>query len=409
MKKKIFRWMCLLALAAALLSSVLIFFSIYRSFYANTKELVRAEAGYIKTAMEFSGRPYLDALAAKPASERLFRITLISPSGTVLSESEKPADQLENHLSRPEVQAALQTGSGEATRLSATMREQTYYFAVRLDDGSVLRVAATTHSVLTSFLEYLPFSILILSAVAVFSVFLSGRLTKYIIRPINSLDLNNPLRNETYDELSPLLSRLAKQNNKIQEQMDLLRQNRAEFSAITENMNEGLILLSFDGAVLSINKSALRFFDVRLEYPIGAHIFSINRSLELRRLMEHIEMDSPGEAYLSQHGRRLQLLATRVPAFRSEGGIVLLILDVTERYEAEQMRREFSANVSHELKTPLQSISGYAEIMKNGLVKQEDIPDFTARIHKEACSQISLVDDIIKLSPWDESQRDLNW
>lgn len=402
MKRKIFKSMCLIAILTFILTSCLIFFVIYEEFYANMRDEVRKEAIYVSEAINHFGEDYLAGINEKAVS----RITLIASDGTVIYESDSEASKMENHIDRPEVKAALKTGVGEANRLSNTIGKQTFYYAVRLDDGNIVRIANTTASALIVILHCIPYFLIIIVLMLILILYISKWRTKSIISPINAIDLKNPLSNDTYEELSPLLLRLSKQNIQIENQIEELKNQKTELSSIAENMNEGLVILGKGGIVLSANNSALKIFNANADAILGKHIFILNRSMPIRTVTEHVFKGDLSESLLALNGRYYQLMATPIIKNSIITGAVILILDVTERNEAERMRREFTANVSHELKTPLTAISGYAEIIKDGIAKPEDYPRFAARIYTEATRLIALVKDIINLSKLDEGNLD---
>jgi two-component system phosphate regulon sensor histidine kinase PhoR len=308
---------------------------------------------------------------------------------------------MENHLNRPEIQQALQNGIGEAARMSETIGRQTFYHAVRLDDGGVLRVASTTGIVYATIMACIPYTLLAIAAITALSALVAGWRTKRIIKPINQLNLDDPLQNDVYAELSPLLTRIERQYRKIGAQMEELQKKQDEFSAITGNMSEGLIVLNRNGAILSINKSAARLYGLDRAY-IGKDILTVDRSLPVQELIKEASAGKHAETTVDISGRSYHFVANPVLSSGQIGGTVLLAFDITERSHTEQLRREFTANVSHELKTPLQSIMGSAELIKNGLVRDTDLPRFVGRIYDEACRLVELVNDIIRLSQIDE-------
>ena len=407
MKRKLFRQLFLLSLAALLISSGFMFVLMHKERMDELQQQVRMEAEFLKTALEMNPKPYLKTLEASTKIQSLSRITLIGPDGTVQFDNAAQPDELENHLGRPEVQAALKNGSGEITRQSSTLGEQTYYYALALDDGSVIRVANTTDSAWSSLTEHIPLIILIILGVCILAMVLARQQAKRLVRPINRLDLEHPLLNDTYEELAPLLSRIEKQHREIESQMQSIRRAKEELNAITEKMNEGLVVLSSKGTVLSMNHSAQRVLGLGEGDQTGKHIWQLNRSPQMLHIVEQAEAGRSADAMWEQDGRFYHLMISPV---NGEGvnGSVLFALDETEKYQAEQLRREFSANVSHELKTPLQSISGYAELIANNMAKEEDIPLFGRRIYVEAQWMIALVGDIIKLSRLDEAQTDVH-
>jgi two-component system phosphate regulon sensor histidine kinase PhoR len=399
MRRRIFQSFGLLAFVAVVLSSTLTTWIMYRQFDRDMRQRVRDEALYMAAAIDLSGDGYLSSVQNLSGSSRL---TLIDRDGAVLFDTDEAPERMENHLARPEVSAALSDGIGYARRLSATLGTQTYYCAVRLQSGRVFRVAGTTDSVYAALGGCIPSMLLCAAAALVCALLLARWQTRLIVDPINALDLENPLSNEIYDELSPLLLRINRQKEQLSRQLEQLRQKQREFAAITENMNEGLVILSAKAAVLSINRSALRMFGAKQDDYAGRHILNVNRSLELLDAVDRVLAGEACERLISLDGRECQLLANPVTVDGKPSGAVLLLLDVTDRRAAEQLRREFSANVSHELKTPLTSISGYAELMKDGLARPEDIPAFARRIHDEAGRLIALIEDILLLSRLDE-------
>lgn len=401
MKRRIYLSMCALSLCTVLLTATLIAGVIYVRFYESMRQGVRNEAHYIAAALNLAGDRYL--LSRRNAADTS-RLTLVMSDGSVVFDSAEDPTRMENHLHRTEIDAALRTGSGEASRLSQTFGVTTFYYALRLDDGRVLRVSNTADSVYTWVLRTLPYMLLAVFAVFLVSTIAAARQTKSIVTPINALNLDDPLSNVVYEELSPLLVRISKQKMQIDGQMRELMKKQDEFAAVTGSMNEGLAVLNAKLQILSINQSALRFFGLPSDDWRGRHILATNRSAALQTAVERAARGEPQSALLSLNGRHYQLFASPVKSSDAISGLVLLLHDVTERHEAEQLRREFSANVSHELKTPLTSISGYAEIIQNGLVKPADIPLFAERIRTEATRLLALIEDIIKLSSLDEGR-----
>lgn len=398
MRKKIFKNMCLLAVVTILLSSLLVTVAYYGTSNSQMKAEVREEARFIQGAVELSGQGYLDTVEGTPN-----RITLIDTDGTVLFDNQADPASMENHADRKEVQRASTTGAGEATRMSDTLAEQTFYYAVKLENGQILRVACDTDSVFAAVLAVLPWIISAALVVTIFTVLFSNFLTKKIVAPINQLDLNAPADDGVYDELAPLLSKINRQNEVIAQQMKSLREKQEEFTSITENMSEGFLVLDRNTDILSYNTSALRLLGADAA-PAENHgsALALNRSAGFRSAVDAALSGSRSEQLVRQGGRCCQVMAN--PVFRDGEveGAVVVILDITEREERENLRREFTANVSHELKTPLTSISGFAEIIQNGIVKPQDIPRFAGNIYVESQRLISLVDDILNLSRLDE-------
>ena len=399
MRKKIFKNMCLLALVTILLSSLLVTIVYYANSDARMKSEVREETRFVRGAVELSGQDYL-ATVENTAN----RITLIDTDGTVLYDNQADPATMENHSDREEFQEASTAGAGEATRISDTIAEQTFYYAVKLQNGQVLRVAATTDSVFAAVLAVLPWILGVEVLVAVCTVLFSNFLTKKIVAPINRLDLDHPADNEIYDELSPLLGKISRQNEVIAQQMKSLREKQEEFTSITENMSEGFLVLDNNTDILSYNTSALRLLGAEA-VPAESHVsaLALNRSAGFRSAVDGALAGKRSEQLVRQGGRCCQVMANPVLRDGEVEGAVVVILDITEREERENLRREFTANVSHELKTPLTSISGFAEIIKNGIVKPEDIPRFAGNIYEESQRLVTLVDDILNLSRLDEA------
>lgn len=397
--------MCLLALVTILLSSLLITFVYYGNSDARMKAEVREEARYIRGAVELSGKDYLETVKNTPN-----RITLIDTDGTVLFDNQADPAAMENHSDRQEVKQAVTAGAGEATRMSGTLSEKKFYYAIKLENGQILRIASETASVFAAVLSMLPWIIGIAVLVAVITVLFSNFLTKKIVTPINRLDLNHPADNVVYDELSPLLSKINRQNEVIDQQIRSLREKQEEFTSITENMSEGFLVLDKNTDILSYNTSALRLLGADAA-PAESHesALALNRSAGFRSAVDAALSGSRSEQLVRQGGRCCQVMANPVLREGEVEGAVVVILDITEREERDNLRREFTANVSHELKTPLTSISGFAEIIQNGIVKPEDIPRFAGNIYVESQRLISLVDDILNLSRLDEADVQLEW
>lgn len=399
MTKRIFRSIFIVALAVMLAVSALIMGMMY-SFSSREKySELRREAAYIASGIEVQGNSYLEQVG--PLDDT--RITWIAADGSVLFDSVAEEDGMENHADRAEVQEAFSEGKGEGERFSSTLSEKTWYYALRLEDGSVVRLSVETDSILTVFFTMSYPLVLILIAVGCLSLFLAFQTAKIITNPINEINLEHPETAEVYEELSPLLRRIAVQNREIQRQMGELKRRKEEFDTITSNMQEGLLVLDAEGDVLSYNEGVKRLLGLA-SVEEGKNVFSLNRSESFRRGVEAALKGEHREEKLELSGRICELFAN--PVFRDgeSAGVILVLFDATEKEEREKLRREFTANVSHELKTPLTSISGFAEIMKNGLVRPEDMNNFAGKIYDEAQRLISLVQDIIKLSKLDEKE-----
>lgn len=398
MKNKIFRALVALAAMAVLVASGLITFLVSQDYFNETKKELAQEARYISMGLESGGNDFLNKIAAENGSN--VRITLIDKDGIVLFDNQAEAKTLENHAMRQEIMEAVAVGAGEAERFSDTLDKTTYYYAVRLDDGKILRLARTIDSIYKSVLQMLPIMGGIVIVVAFLASIVARRVTFNLIKPLDQVNLDEPLDNETYDELAPFLTRIAKQKRQLSKNLKKLRGKQEELTIITNNMNEGLVLLNGQQNVLFINESAAKIFGFSAKEVIGRNILTVDRAQEVQDLLQMVSQAGKGEGLYEKDGHFYQLSGSSV----NGSGSVILIYDVTEKMTAEKLRREFSANVSHELKTPLQSILGYAEIMKNGLVKDEDKQRFLERIHAEAGNMIELIQNIMELSRLDENK-----
>ncbi|MDL2273867.1 PAS domain-containing protein [Oscillospiraceae bacterium OttesenSCG-928-G22] len=398
MRRRIFLFSALLAGIAVIATSILVTMAAYNDFSRAVKQEAQAEAAYIRSGYEFGGADYLARLVHRAGH----RLTIIAPDGTVLFDSVSSPEQMDNHLNRPEVRDALSSGTGEITRYSDTLREQIYYYALSLDDGSVLRMSTTIASIIASYDRIFWMVALIGLGVFLMSALLASLITRRIMRPLDNLDLEHPEYNTVYDEMLPLLRRIKNQRAQINAHMQELDRGRREFAAITENMNEGFLVLDRDGRVLSYNKSAMALLDVPAGSPLGSNILTLNRSQTFRETVEAALGGRAKEIVTEIGVRQCQLFANPVTEAGKLQGAVVMLMDVTEKQEREALRREFTANVSHELKTPLTAISGYAEIITNGVARREDIPGFAGQIYTEAQRLIALVRDLLFLSKLDE-------
>ena len=396
MTKKIFHSILLVAGAVLLASLLFIMGCLYEYFGSVEKKQLRDGLELASVAVERGGEDYLSSIS----SER-YRLTWIAPDGTVLYDTVTDAESLENHADREEVREALAGGEGESSRYSSTILQKTMYCARRLADGSVLRISvsrATAGVLLIGMVQ--PILIVVIVAL-ILSAVLARRLSRRIVRPLNELDLEHPLENDAYEELSPLLGRINHQHRQIDEQMRELEQQRMEFSQITGSMREGLVLLDEKERVLSINPAACRLFDAD-ERCVGQDFLTLDRSHDIRLAIAEAMAQGHGEARTERGGRVWQFDVSRILSGTAAVGAVLLAFDITERETAEQNRREFTANVSHELKTPLQGIIGSAELLENGMVQPDDVQRFVGHIRKEAQRLVTLIGDIIRLSQLDE-------
>ena len=396
MTSKIFRSTVFVAVVVLLCSLGIVMGVLYNHFTGVQVEQLKDELSLAVTGTEQYGNAFLENVEADR-----FRVTWIDTDGTVLFDTQVDQSVMENHADREEIREAFATGSGSAVRNSSTLTEQTYYEARRLSDGTVLRISANQASAWALMMDLL-WPIILIAVLAIgLSLILARRMAKIIVEPMNKLDLEHPLSNNTYEELSPLLRRINQQHLQIDAQMRKLRRKTDEFVQITSHMQEGLVVLDKDTHIRSINTAAMRIFRAE-ETCVGSSFFQVNRSNTLRQALN--------DALDHGHGSTVQELDGRAYRFdmssiQSEGkllGAVILAVDVTEAQNAEQMRREFSANVSHELKTPLQGIIGSAELLESGMVKPEDTPRFVGHIRKEASRLVNLIEDIIRLSQLDE-------
>lgn len=365
MKHKIFKNMSYIALITVVCTTVFLSAVAYGRYMSQVKEGIQNEAGYMAESLNQHENQSLDAYKDITIS----RITLISSDGKVLYDSTGKENSMGNHRNRKEFKEARKNGAGESTRVSRTLNKQTYYYAVRLTDGSVLRLSRETQTILNQVEGVLPALILMMAVVFVLALALSRLLTGRIIEPINRINLEHPEEETTYDELSPLLVRIHRQNEAIKEKIREIKEKQIEFTTITENMSEGFLVLNEKSVVLSYNTSALRILDIDKEQCSNQNVLSINRSHEFRDAVEMALGGEASEEVMEFHERKFLLMANPVTVSGAVKGVVLMMIDVTEKEEREELRKEFSANVSHELKTPLTTISGYAELMKDGLVK----------------------------------------
>ncbi len=393
-------FVCALVLAVGLAAVMGI---LYRNFDGQMRKELSKEAAYLTYGVEQQGVDYLKNIKDKSA-----RITYIDQDGTVLFDNEADVSEMKNHSDRTEFQKAEKYGAGESSRYSDTLSEKTIYYALRLKDGTVLRVSGTQDSVL-ALVENLIFPLCgLLCLMLILSGIMASAISKRIVKPINELDLESPEENRIYEELSPLLSKIHRQNREIQNQLELAKQQQEEFALITENMQEGLIVIDKYTMILSANSSAWNLFHMDRGCQ-GESVYCLDREEEFRHAIEQVLSGEHTELVLKLNGSDIQLIANPVIRDKKTEGAVVLLVNVTEKLERESLRREFSANVSHELKTPLTSISGFAEIMQSGLVKCEDIPQFAGRIYKEAQRLLQLVEDVIQISQLDEEKTSYTW
>ncbi|HBA46353.1 MAG TPA: PAS domain-containing sensor histidine kinase [Lachnospiraceae bacterium] len=403
MTKRIFRSICLVALTVFLASVVLIMGVLYE-YFSNVQQMQLkmqtnlAAHGIINEGMDF----FRDFETSD------YRITWIDRDGNVLYDSQSDTAEMENHLEREEVIQAVRKGYGESRRYSATLMERSFYSAQKLADGTILRLSISQHSILTLLFGMTQPLCMVFSIAVVLSIILAIRVSKNIVKPFNEIDLDNPLSNEGYDELAPFLRRIDSQQKQLRAQKAELVQKEDELDTIIGSMNEGMILLNPKGKIISINPAAKRLMDAE-DDCIGADMLALNRNLDLQKILGDALEGKQGKRVIALHGESYQIDADPITSGHIVKGAALFFFNVTEKEKAEQMRREFTANVSHELKTPLHSISGYAELLKNDMVKENDKIPFAGKIYDEAQRMIRLVEDIISLSHLDEDVGDMQF
>ncbi len=404
MTKRIFRSIFAVAMAVLVVGASMVFAALNSYFTQIQQEQLRVEVALASHALSNEGAGYFDNLDDTMDC----RITWIAADGTVLFDNRSDSQDMENHLAREEVRQALEEGYGQSRRLSDTLLERYIYAAERLPDGSVLRLAISQGTLLNLLLARSGIIVVMVAVIVAMSLVLARRLARSVVRPLNELNLDAPLSNRDYEELRPLLRRIDSQQLQLRAQTTELKQKQKEFNTVTRSLSEGLVLLNSTGTILSINPAAARLLDVTPNC-IGADFNVANRSEAIAALVEQALTGKKAEQTVSLAAG--QYLAAASPV-RSEGivfGVVLLLFDVTQKHQAEQLRREFTANVSHELKTPLHAISGYAELMKSGMVPQGDMTRFYERIYGESQRLIRLVEDTLRLSRMEEGPLDMQW
>ena len=396
MIKKIFNAILSVATAVLLASLIIVTGVLYQYFGNVQEEQLRDELSLAVSATEELGKDYLDGLDF----ER-YRLTWVDQNGTVIFDSHADITAMENHIDREEIKEALISGKGSSVRQSTTLTEQTIYESARLNDGSVLRISVSRASALVLVLGMIqPIAVVMLGAMLL-SAWLAYRMAKRVVEPLNNLNLENPLENEIYEELSPLLFRIHVQHMEIKNQMLTLKHKQEEFDQIADNLKEALVLLDYDRRIISMNPAAKVLFGAG-DSSIGKDFLTIDRKLQMRAALEQAQKNGHADFRTNKNGKEYQFDLSRIDSDGKNHGIVILAFDITEQVNAENHRREFTANVSHELKTPLQSIIGSAELMENGIIKEEDMPRFIGHIRKEASRLVDLIEDIIRLSQLDE-------
>lgn len=396
MTGKIFRSITIVAMTV-LLASLVLATSFLHSYFNQTQvDQLKEELSIVAGIVDNAGEEYFNNF-----NSSIFRFTLVSPEGEVLYDTQANQDEMDNHLKREEIAEALETGTGSSSRYSSTLTEKTFYEATRLKNGNVLRISVSQVTVGALILGMLPAVCAIILVSVVVAIIMSNKMATSIVKPLNELDLEHPANNNTYEELTPILTKLNKQHKQIESQLALLREKSDELNQITASMSEGLILLDNKGFVLSMNEAAKKLFGIE-HTPVGRDFLTVDRSSEMNRAINKAFEGNRSEFRETRNGNEYQFIINRTESEGKVIGLVILCLDVTDSAFAERNRKEFTANVSHELKTPLQSIIGSAELLENGLVKPEDTGRFIGNIKNEAQRLVSLINDIIRLSQLDE-------
>lgn len=395
--------MFIVALSMFVATIVLFMGVLYGYFSDLQQKQLQTQAELIVHGLENEGLSYIKNLDLEN-----YRITWIENHGHVLYDNKTNHDDMENHQTREEVQEAIKYGTGDSSRYSTTLTEKFYYYAVKLSDGSILRVSTSQKTVLTLLLNMVQPILIIFICAFIFSLLLANYASKKIVKPLNNVNLDHPLDNEGYDELSPLLRRIHRQQMQIKEKNEELIQKKEEFTIITQGMQEGIVLLNTNLEILSMNQCARQIFHFE-DTKQGFDFILLCHHAQLQELLEKAKSGKRGEIILTIHKRIYQIDISPIESNGNVSGIALFIFDVTEKTKTEQIRKEFSANVSHELKTPLQTISGCAELMMHGLVKPEDISKFSSTIYEEAQRMVKLIEDIIQLSHVEEGIYEMEW
>ena len=396
MTSKIFKSIISVA-AAVLMASLIIITGVLYHYFGNVQEeQLKDELSLAASAAELLGEDYLAGL-----DYDRYRLTWVDADGNVVFDSHADKSSMENHADREEIKEALTYGTGSSMRQSSTLTEQTIYEATRLEDGSVLRISVSRATAIALVLGMVQPIAFVIAIAFCLSGWLADRMAKRVVEPLNKLNLDKPMENDVYEELAPLLRRIHSQHKEIEYQMWTLQQKQDEFEQITDNMKEAMVLLDSNGRIISINPAAKKLFGINIDC-VGEDFLTIDRKQDMRQAINEVKDKGQAFFYTKKNGRNYQFDLSRIDADGKIHGIVILAFDITEQVNAEKHRQEFTANVSHELKTPLQTIIGSAELMENGIVKEDDIPRFVGRIRKEASRLVILIDDIIRLSQLDE-------
>lgn len=396
MTRKIFKSTITIAIITLLASIIIITGVLYRYFDNAQRVRLKSELQLAAEATEKLGKEYLEEL-----SYNQYRITWINNNGTVIYDSHADAETMQNHSDREEIKEAFNQGKGSSTRYSDTLTEETMYEAERLEDGSVLRISTSQATAFALVLNMFQPIAAVLLIVIVLSVCLARYMAKKVVEPLNKLNLEKPMENDVYEELAPLLHRIHSQQVEIKQQMFMLKHKQDEFNQITENMKEALVLLDNKDRIVSLNPAAKELFYIDANYE-DKNLFSIDRKQEMRVAIDEVKKNGAASFLETRNGKDYHFELSRIDSVDGMQGVVILAFDISDKLNAERNRREFTANVSHELKTPLQSIIGSAELLENGIVKDEDVPRFITNIRKEAVRLVDLINDIIRLSQLDE-------
>ncbi|MCM1048509.1 MAG: ATP-binding protein [Clostridiales bacterium] len=396
MTKKIFKSIMVVAGAVLIASLIIIMGGLYNYFSDVQMRQLEDELSLAAVAVEKDGEEYLEKIKSNQ-----YRLTWVAINGDVIYDTQSDSESMENHAGREEIQQALQSKEGKSSRYSTTLLEKTLYCARRLENGSVLRISVRSVTVWVLILEMIQPILIVFVVAFILSAVLARHISRHIMEPLNRLDLEKPLENDTYEELAPLLNRINKQHKQIDMQIKELEKKNDEFTQITQDMTEGLVLLNEKSTILNINPAAIKLFDTK-ESCVGKDFLTVERSLYVSHAIQDAFLNGHSEIRMERAGKEYQLHINRIESNGAVIGAVVLIFDITQEAFAERNRREFTANVSHELKTPLQSIMGSAELMENGLVKSEDMTRFVGHIRTEAGRLVMLIDDIIRLSSLDE-------
>lgn len=396
MSHKIFKSTMVVAIAVFLATVLLILGALYNYFGSIQRNQLQSALNLAVQGVEKSGIDYLENIQLNQE-----RMTYIDTDGHVLFDSSVSAQKLENHADREEVKEAMEIGKGESSRFSKTLTSENLYYAKKLKDQKILRISTSRMTMISIVLSMLQPVLIVLLATLALAWVLAKRMVNRIVQPLNELDLSKPLENEAYDELAPLLTKIDSQEKKIKEQVDALGNQKNEFESVISHMKEGLALLDRNNKILSINKAALQFFSTN-ESIIGKDFLDMERNLEMNQWLEEAKKYGSKDEVIERFGKEYAIDITSIQEDGQKDGLVILVQDISDKLLAEKSRKEFTANVSHELKTPLHSIMGRAELMENKMVREEDVPNFARDIRQEATRLVGLIEDVLHLSKMDE-------